>query len=286
MTLDLLGSLLLARGESAGAAEALERACPLMELLPQTVVLAARGPGQGREPAGKCFAEECFASLRQVYAKLQDSCPPGEGEAAGGGLDVELRLAELRSQYSHLLSMGCGGEQASSSGPAGEAKELERSLAARLEAALRRFVLSEELPRTAALTDAEGILTQVASELRARRFGEAHVAPGAFEGAGGPPLLERERSVQLASGPSHGSSRDRRISDRLDRIFVLNPEEDLASQLRRVQGFEFSLSADLVVEDAAARVYSTLSTPSAKSSSGLNAKGAWVISNKHTLLGT
>ena len=70
-TLEVLGNILFMRDDIHEAKSSLERACPLMELLPSNVNEDHR------------FAVGCFALLREVYGKLYGIRDSGERELLG-----------------------------------------------------------------------------------------------------------------------------------------------------------------------------------------------------------
>jgi hypothetical protein len=68
-TLELLGNVLFMREDSAAAVEALERACPLMELLPQNMMQDSAMHSMYHQKTNfdsQRFAAGCFSLLRQV----------------------------------------------------------------------------------------------------------------------------------------------------------------------------------------------------------------------------
>lgn len=84
-TLEVLGNMYFMREENFRARDILERACPLMELLPA----AAYSSSEYRVGAS------CFDLLKDVYSKMDEVHQP---------FDVNRRITELRLPYTHFLT--------------------------------------------------------------------------------------------------------------------------------------------------------------------------------------
>merc|ERR1719453_43995 len=83
-TLEVLGNMYFMREENLRARDILERACPLMELLP-----AAAYNGYDSYVGGNCFD-----LLKDVYMKMDEIHRP---------LDINKRIVDLRMPYTHFL---------------------------------------------------------------------------------------------------------------------------------------------------------------------------------------
>jgi len=81
----VLGNIYFLRDETSRAREVLERACPLMELLPA----AAYSSTDYR------VGTSCFDLLKDVYNKMDERDRPP---------DVSKRIAELRQPYTQFLT--------------------------------------------------------------------------------------------------------------------------------------------------------------------------------------
>lgn len=89
-TLEVLGNILFMRDEFAEAMECLERACPLMELLPASLNEDHR------------FASSCFALLREVYLKLYGADGyGGDSTAVASGRTHSTGLSRQRRKGRH-----------------------------------------------------------------------------------------------------------------------------------------------------------------------------------------
>ena len=120
-TLEVLGNIYFMREDFLRAREVLERACPLMELLPP----AAYTNTDHR------IVSACFDLLKDVYKKMDNG---------GNLLDVSRKISDLRLPYNHFLT-----EKHEFLVNHGNTRHNSKSAINSLQAIFKKFVTSENL---------------------------------------------------------------------------------------------------------------------------------------------
>lgn len=169
------------RDENLAAVEALERACPLMELLPRH--MDEGGSSSHRIVMdSQRLASACFAMLRQVYAReklVVNSPSRGADEETGLSVllstdrvffDADERFMELRSPFLQL-------RHASDRPALSENEEMKEEecaedgddgLMSALETLLRRFLSAEGALRQEVLVEVEGVVDRAIARQKKR----------------------------------------------------------------------------------------------------------------------